>query len=84
MANNGKRMNGRGRKVPAALRGAQFAFQTLGRVAPPLAGGWAYRLWFTPPRHLAPWTEQWVEETARFEYHFWEMAWHGERFAVPQ
>jgi len=22
-------------------------------------------------------------QTARFEYHFWEMAWHGERFSVP-
>ena len=22
-------------------------------------------------------------QTAQFEYHFWEMAWHGERFAVP-
>jgi len=23
-------------------------------------------------------------QTARFEHHFWEMAWHGERFAVPR
>ncbi|MCK5395498.1 MAG: alpha/beta hydrolase [Gammaproteobacteria bacterium] len=57
------------RPVPTILKVIRFAFGTVGRIAPDLAGRAAYKLWFTPTRFKTPASEYAVLVSAKIESH---------------
>jgi len=56
------------RPDPIVLKLIRLAFQVGGRLAPPLAGRIAYKLWLTPTRHITPESEKKALETAEIKY----------------
>lgn len=50
------------KQIPLSLKLTRLGFRTLGRLAPGLAGLWAYRLWFSTRRFPEPRRERrWIE-----------------------
>ena len=56
------------RPEPAVLKLIRFAFQVGGRIAPPIAGRIAYKLWLTPTRHKTPASEKEALDSADIQY----------------
>lgn len=56
------------RPDPMILKLIRFAFQVGGRLAPPIAGRIAYKLWLTPVRHKTPASEIKALESADIQY----------------
>ena len=64
----GHQSTGKTRPDPMVLKLIRLAFQVGGRLAPPLAGRIAYKLWLTPTRHKTPESEKNALETAEIKY----------------
>lgn len=56
------------RPDPMILKLIRLAFQVGGRLAPPIAGRIAYKLWLTPTRHKTPSSEKEALDTADIKY----------------
>ena len=56
------------RPEPMILKLIRLAFQVGGRLAPPIAGRIAYKLWLTPTRHKTPSSEKEALDTADIKH----------------